>query len=192
MSMGPAMADAERSATGRAKANASLGRLRLVGAGVPQEGIDGVARFDGVGADTGLDGVGTDTRLDVHARMEAARADVEANVKRLAECRSRLAATRVELADGRTVRQQLHDSVFARLQARLESLPVIEQAKGVLMARTGCQPDEAFDILRRASQRTNVKVRDLAQDVVNRASGGGKSVRPAGVDPASRTDESSL
>jgi AmiR/NasT family two-component response regulator len=52
---------------------------------------------------------------------------------------------------------------------------VIEQAKGVLMAQAGCRPDEAFDILRRASQRTNVKVRDLAADIVERASGGGRS-----------------
>jgi AmiR/NasT family two-component response regulator len=74
---------------------------------------------------------------------------------------------------GRSERQALPDSAFARLQARLESLPVIEQAKGVLMAQAGCRPDEAFDILRRASQRMNVKVRDLAADIVRRASQGG-------------------
>jgi hypothetical protein len=135
---------------------------------VRAEGADGHARLSG------------DTWLDVHARIEAVRADIEANVKRLAECRSRLASTRVELANQRTVRQQLHDSAFARLQARLESLPVIEQAKGVLMAGTGCNPDEAFDILRRASQRTNVKVRDLAEAVVARASHGEKPDRSAG------------
>ena len=41
-------------------------------------------------------------------------------------------------------------------------MPVIEQAKGVLMAQHGCGPDEAFDLLRRASQRFNVPVRVLA------------------------------
>ena len=45
------------------------------------------------------------------------------------------------------------DSELARLKARLETMPVIEQAKGIVMAREGCGPDEAFDRLRRASQR---------------------------------------
>jgi hypothetical protein len=43
---------------------------------------------------------------------------------------------------------------------------VIEQAKGILMAQHGCGPDEAFDLLRRASQRFNVPVRVLAARLV--------------------------
>src|SRR5215469_1062300 len=46
--------------------------------------------------------------------------------------------------------------------AQLDTNPVIEQAKGILMVRHGCGPDEAFDLLRRASQRFNVPVRVLA------------------------------
>jgi AmiR/NasT family two-component response regulator len=45
-------------------------------------------------------------------------------------------------------------------------MPVIEQAKGILMARYRCGPDEAFDLLRRASQRANVKVSVLAAQIV--------------------------
>jgi AmiR/NasT family two-component response regulator len=45
---------------------------------------------------------------------------------------------------------------------------VIEQAKGVLMAREGCSPDVAFDILRRASQRENRKVAVIAAEIVAR------------------------
>ena len=52
------------------------------------------------------------------------------------------------------------------LRAALESRPVIDQAKGVLVARHGCTPDKAFELLARASQRENRKVRDLAADVV--------------------------
>lgn len=49
----------------------------------------------------------------------------------------------------------------------MRSRAVIEQAKGVLMARsTDISPDEAFDLLRRASQRENVKLRDIAQRIV--------------------------
>jgi hypothetical protein len=117
---------------------------------------------------------------DLLSRLEAARILVEDNLAELQEARSHLAATREESAKARSERQQLHDSAFARLQARLESLPMIEQAKGVLMAQAGCHPDEAFDILRRASQRTNVKVRDLAADIVERTSRGGATHHPAG------------
>ena len=45
---------------------------------------------------------------------------------------------------------------------QLDTVPVIEQAKGILMAQQGWGPDEAFDVLRRASQRFNVPVRVLA------------------------------
>jgi hypothetical protein len=45
-------------------------------------------------------------------------------------------------------------------------MPVIEQAKGILMAQQRCGPDEAFDLLRRASQRFNLPVRVLAAQLV--------------------------
>lgn len=45
-------------------------------------------------------------------------------------------------------------------------MPVVEQAKGILMAQQGCGPDEAFDLLRRASQRGNIKVHVLATRIV--------------------------
>lgn len=49
---------------------------------------------------------------------------------------------------------------------QLGTMPVIEQAKDILMAQQGCGPDEAFDLLRRASQRFNVPVRVLAARLV--------------------------
>jgi GAF domain-containing protein len=51
------------------------------------------------------------------------------------------------------------------LQAALENRDVIGQAKGVLMARHGLSAEQAFDELRRASQRRNVKLRDIADAV---------------------------
>jgi hypothetical protein len=60
----------------------------------------------------------------------------------------------------------LQYSAYARLRAKLASLPVIEQAKGVIMAQRGWTEEQAFDALRRASQRENVKVRDLAAMIV--------------------------
>ena len=60
-------------------------------------------------------------------------------------------------------------SLVLHLQEALRSRPVIEQAKGILMASQGCDADEAFDTLRRASQRENRKLRDVAVDFVDRA-----------------------
>ena len=61
---------------------------------------------------------------------------------------------------------RLRYSAHARLQARLKSMPVIEQAKGIIMAQSGWAEDQAFDALRRASQRENMKLRDLAARIV--------------------------
>jgi two-component system, response regulator / RNA-binding antiterminator len=44
---------------------------------------------------------------------------------------------------------------------------VVEQAKGLLMARFGCGPDVAFELLRGASQYSNVKVHVIAERLVS-------------------------
>jgi hypothetical protein len=71
-------------------------------------------------------------------------------------------------------------SAYARLQARLTSMPVIEQAKGVIMAQCGWTEQQAFDALRRASQRENIKVRDLATMIVARTASSVPAQHPAG------------
>lgn len=63
-------------------------------------------------------------------------------------------------------RDLMRRSEYARLLARLESMPVIEQAKGIIMAQSHCGDAQAFDLLRRASQRSNVPVRELAAQIV--------------------------
>ena len=54
-----------------------------------------------------------------------------------------------------------------QLSEALESREVIGQAKGILMERERCSADEAFGLLRGVSQRTNRKLRDVAQEVVD-------------------------
>jgi GAF domain-containing protein len=54
------------------------------------------------------------------------------------------------------------------LTAALEHRDVIGQAKGILMAQQGVSSEEAFDLLRRASQRTNRKLHELAVELVDR------------------------
>jgi GAF domain-containing protein len=52
------------------------------------------------------------------------------------------------------------------LREAIATREIIGEAKGILMARQGCTSDESFDILRRASQRTNRKLRDIAVELV--------------------------
>jgi GAF domain-containing protein len=54
-----------------------------------------------------------------------------------------------------------------QLRAALDTRDLIGQAKGILMERQGCDADAAFDILRRASQRSNRKLRDVAAEIVS-------------------------
>jgi len=67
---------------------------------------------------------------------------------------------------------QLYDSAYRltqQLQEALTSRAVIDQAKGIIMGQHGVGPDEAFNILRTSSQRENRKLRDIAQELVDRA-----------------------
>jgi len=58
-----------------------------------------------------------------------------------------------------------------QLEAALVSRRVIDQAIGVIMAQNRCGPDDAFAILRGASQTRNVKLRLVAAEVVTSVSG---------------------
>lgn len=60
-------------------------------------------------------------------------------------------------------KQELGD----QLEQVLTSREVIDQAKGMLMAQQGCDADGAFSLLRQASQNRNVKLRDLAAEIVS-------------------------
>ena len=55
------------------------------------------------------------------------------------------------------------------MRAAMQSRSVIEQAKGILMARHGCNADEAFKSLSKLSQDQNRKLRDIAQTIVDSA-----------------------
>jgi GAF domain-containing protein len=56
------------------------------------------------------------------------------------------------------------------LQEAMRSRAVIEQAKGILMAARQCTADDAFDLLVQLSQTQHRKLRDIAVEVVSRAS----------------------
>jgi len=60
---------------------------------------------------------------------------------------------------------QLFDQA-RNMRIAMESRAVIEQAKGVLMAQRHVSAEQAFEILREASQRYNRKLRDIASGIV--------------------------
>ena len=53
------------------------------------------------------------------------------------------------------------------LRHALVTRELVGQAQGILMEREHITADQAFGILRRASQNLNVKLREVAQDLVD-------------------------
>lgn len=60
-------------------------------------------------------------------------------------------------------------ALAGQLQTAMQSRAAIEQAKGILMAVRGVSEDQAFEIIRKSSQDRNIKVRVLAEQIVNGA-----------------------
>jgi GAF domain-containing protein len=67
----------------------------------------------------------------------------------------------------------------AQLRASMESRAIIDQAIGVIMSRERCPAEQALTALRAASQRSNVKLRDIATVVVASVSGEAPTRLPA-------------
>jgi GAF domain-containing protein len=78
-------------------------------------------------------------------------------------------------------RYEAAHEMAGHLQAAMTSRAVIEQAKGMIMAREGVSADDAFAVLRAESQRRNVKVRELATELVE---GAEESSAAGGTPPA--------
>ncbi|OLF16376.1 GAF and ANTAR domain-containing protein [Actinophytocola xanthii] len=76
-----------------------------------------------------------------------------------------LLATHASLAVATTQAVTKGELREAQLREALDSRDAIGQAKGILMARRGVSPEEAFDLLRRTSQELNVKLREVAESV---------------------------
>ncbi|MGX1562133.1 ANTAR domain-containing protein [Streptomyces sp. NPDC055506] len=65
----------------------------------------------------------------------------------------------------RAERLHLLQSEVEQLRQAIASRPVIDQARGILMATHGCTSDQAWHILRETSQLSNTKLRDVAAAV---------------------------
>ncbi|MEU0024492.1 ANTAR domain-containing protein [Streptomyces sp. NPDC006335] len=75
-----------------------------------------------------------------------------------------------QLDELRTEVEQLRQAILTR--------PVIDQARGVLMATHACSSDQAWNVLREASQLSNTKLRKVAAVVTAGAGGGGPVPSP--------------
>ncbi|MCW2605443.1 MAG: histidine kinase [Frankiales bacterium] len=64
-----------------------------------------------------------------------------------------------------------HRELGEQLRQAMESREVIEQAKGIIMGARRVDADEAFTVLVELSQRSNRKLRDVAQALVDEAPG---------------------
>jgi ANTAR domain/GAF domain len=82
--------------------------------------------------------------------------------------------------------RQAEGARVANLEAALVSRNLIGQAQGILMERERITADQAFDILRRASQHLNIKLRDVAQRLVDTGEGPGSAPPPAPRPPRTR------
>jgi hypothetical protein len=100
--------------------------------------------------------------LDVYATQPRAWSTGEVQaLGALAVVTAELVSTGVELAN--------REVEVAQLRQALASRVWIEQAKGVLAATRGVDPDAAFQQLRRQARSSSRKLADLAQEVVQEA-----------------------
>jgi GAF domain-containing protein len=72
-----------------------------------------------------------------------------------------------------------HAALIEQLRSSLASRTVIDQALGIVMAREQCTQAHAFAVLRAASQKSNIKLRDIASAIVTSVSGEPPQPSPA-------------
>jgi GAF domain-containing protein len=69
------------------------------------------------------------------------------------------------------LRHELLTEKNDHLHTAMATRRLIDQAIGLVMAQNRCSADEAFDVLRRASQNRNVKINKLAAEMIHNVTG---------------------
>ena len=95
-----------------------------------------------------------------------------------AESMAVLLTEQIAVAAGNTERYEAAAREASQMRKALDSWGVIGEAKGILMQAHGCDADTAFDKLRRISQRTQLKLADVARRLIEEYSGPGAVPRP--------------
>ena len=98
--------------------------------------------------------------LNLYAKKSGAFDSFDTALVRMAaqRCADTVAAAE-EIIGARTLAAQLEQAMASRA--------VIEQAKGILMGLRGVTEGEAFELIRKESQDRNIKVRELAERIVD-------------------------
>ena len=76
-------------------------------------------------------------------------------------------ATWIALAVGNADAVARTSDELRNMHIAMKSRAVIDQAKGILMERYKINEDRAFAVLARASQTSNIKLRDVAQELID-------------------------
>lgn len=131
--------------------------LQAVCAQLPEEHHEVVSRVRGVAA---VPGVWDDAGVVVVSAYLDRPADQ--NTLAVLTRYERLVASAVTIADVATRSTAEGERVLDALASRA----LIEQAKGAIMTLRRCDAEQAWSVLRRASQQFNIKLRELALDFV--------------------------
>lgn len=111
-----------------------------------------------------------------HTRPRAVETCAEAGTDGSASNASSIAGYDEVAAENARLRTEVE-----HLRTAMETRPVIEQARGILMSLTSCSPATSWRLLVEASQHSNVKLRVVSAALV--ASAGGdplpREIRPA-------------
>lgn len=109
--------------------------------------------------------------LNIYGHGEGGFEDAEMKTAEvIAEHAAILVGNASALSGAVRVNQELRHAVASR--------EIIGEAKGIIMERQKCTRDQAFEILRRASQRENRKLRELAEELVLRVEARGNGRPP--------------
>lgn len=116
--------------------------------------------------------------LSVEARRVAAQTRAETDRVQSVHEAEMSAATknhRDELASARkrhdadtVIAQRVHEGGMRNMDLALASRDIFGQAKGIIMATMHCNPDTAFELIKKQSQAENRKALDVAQEIVAR------------------------
>lgn len=80
-----------------------------------------------------------------------------------------LFAAQAAVAMGDALGHQRDQEEIAQLKVGMETRQMIGQAVGILMSSRQVGADEAYEILKKASQNSNIKLREIASRVVDKA-----------------------
>ena len=97
--------------------------------------------------------------LNLYARMPAAFVATD-------RAKGLSFATLAGLALGAAEERAVDERRFANLHEALRTRELIGQALGILIERERITADQAFEVLRRACQHLNIKLRDVARNLV--------------------------